>query len=105
MRTIFSLFFAGSVMVATGATLPPLDTRCSTDADCGTVPFALSPGNDQCCYQCGQSTAGNKKWIADVNRACDAYLKASNKSCARLACVSGITATQCKAGTCVLNAP
>jgi hypothetical protein len=52
---------------------------------------------------CGTSTAGTVAWVAEVKRACDAMLRQQHKMCPMLRCISQITTSECKQGTCVLK--
>jgi hypothetical protein len=105
MRSLVAGFvlcaFATSTRLQT-TPLPAVDARCTRDSDCGVVLFYLD-GADTCCGGCGISTPGNKKWVADVTKACASYVVETHKSCPALACPTGRTTTECKAGACVLK--
>jgi hypothetical protein len=79
--------------------LPPLDTKCTVDADCDYVAVALS-GPYTCCAWCG-TTIGSKTWAAAVRSTCAASLVALSNPCPPLACPMGPTKSRCDGGTCV----
>jgi hypothetical protein len=83
-----------------GGPLPPIDTRCAADADCGVTFLSLDPGPYQCCTACGTSTAGNKSWVTSVDAACRVVI--ARERCPVLACPSGPRLTTCDRGMCKL---
>lgn len=95
--------FVASITSA-GGPLPPVDARCTADADCGVTFLSLAPGQYQCCVMCGTSTAGNKAWVAGVEAACKA-LVVPERRCPALACPSGPRRATCDHGTCKLAVP
>lgn len=80
---------------ADAGTLPPIDRRCSTDADCDWIALEIS-GADTCCPSCGTTIAA-RTWTTAVRAIC---AKAMPPTCAPLACPLGITTSRCDAGMC-----
>ena len=111
MRAFLAVFGVGFAAVAsspsapasppTGAPLPAVDARCASDADCGVTLVALE-GDERCCYACGQSTAGNRAWLASLDRACRQVLADEKRTCAGRRCRSGPTRATCERGSCVV---
>jgi hypothetical protein len=101
MKRLVSCLVLALVLVG-AASLPPVDARCSRDADCAVSFLTLTPGPYQCCIGCGTSTAGNKAWVAGVETACRAYVASEHVQCPPLACPSGPMHSTCDHGTCKL---
>lgn len=105
MRRLVALSFMallGVVLLGAAAPIPPVDARCSRDADCGVSFLTLAPGPYQCCVGCGTSTAGTTAWVASVETTCKAYVASEHVQCPALACPSGPLRSTCDHGTCKL---
>jgi len=61
-RGVIVFLFGGAVLVA-APNLPPVDTKCTRDSDCGVVLLYLD-GPDQCCSGCGIDLTP-ENWSAD----------------------------------------
>jgi hypothetical protein len=72
---------------------PPLATACQTAADCGFTHY-----DEICCFECGV-TAGSRKWVAAVEKACAG--KDSRRQCRVPACGQAHVKLSCLSGQCV----
>jgi len=93
---------APSSALPSSAKLPPVDAKCSTDADCAATVLATE-GSSKCCVGCGTSTAGTKAWVKAFEAACKPFVESNGIHCPALACVGGRTLTSCVAGVCKLK--
>jgi hypothetical protein len=87
---------ASSDVAADATTLPPIDRRCSVDADCDWLALDLT-GPTICCPSCA-TTIASRTWTAAVRSICGGALPSA---CYPLACPLGITTSRCDGGTCV----
>ena len=103
MKKLVAFAFAATFVGA--VSIPAVDARCASDADCGVTFLTLAPGPYQCCVGCGTSTAGNKSWVASVEAACKTFVAEEHRQCPALACPSGPLRSVCNHGACKLVAP
>lgn len=81
--------------------VPPLDTTCTTDADCELTTKDIT--GDACCSAC-DSVAVSKTWLSQADAACKSQTEGKDyfDRCPRLSCTEPPETTAvCASGTCM----
>lgn len=88
---------AGKVVAHAKATLPAIDRRCTTDADCVAIR-RLYVSAKSCCHSCNTDAVA-KSWVAPAQRACAAM---GSAGCPIKKCVA-LKPVRCHRGQCELK--